>query len=197
MTQAQQAAAFDGIGRLAKEAAFVFGSAEAPVLDGIDPSKSSCVAPTLFRITNSASARAAHDVEVFGPVATIIPYQNEHDAFVLIGRGGSSLVASVYSDDRAFLTRAVTNLDATHGRLLMVERAIANAHPGHGIVMPQCVHGGPSRAGDGQELSGLNGLRFYHQRVAIQGSTEFSLRATVEGSGFALAHARRGHDFER
>jgi 3,4-dehydroadipyl-CoA semialdehyde dehydrogenase len=173
VTRAQQAAAFDGIGRLAKEAAFVFGGGEAPALDGIDASKSSFVAPTLLRSANGAAARAAHDVEVFGPVATIIPYRNEHDAFVLIGRGGGSLVASVYSDDRAFLSRAVTDLGAIHGRLLVVDRAIANAHSGHGIVMPQCMHGGPGRAGNGQELGGLNGLRFYHQRVAIQGSTEF------------------------
>ena len=62
-------------------------------------------------------------------------------------------------------------LGSSHGRLLMVEPSIADAHTGHGIVMPQCHHGGPGRAGNGEELGGLNGLRLYHQRVAVQGST--------------------------
>jgi 3,4-dehydroadipyl-CoA semialdehyde dehydrogenase len=172
VTRAQQAAALEGVGRLAGEASIVCGSAKAPALDGIDPSNSSFVAPTLLRIKDAAAAHAVHDIEVFGPVATIIPYKDEQDAFALVARGGGSLVASVYGDDRAFLARAVSELGATHGRLLVVERSIADTHSGHGIVMPQCLHGGPGRAGNGEELGGLNGLRFYHQRVAVQGSTE-------------------------
>src|SRR5580704_17204569 len=69
-------------------------------------------------------------------------------------------------------SRAASELASSHGRLLVVEPAIANAHSGHGIVMPQCHHGGPGRAGNGEELGGLNGLRLYHQRVAVQGSTD-------------------------
>jgi 3,4-dehydroadipyl-CoA semialdehyde dehydrogenase len=68
------------------------------------------------------------------------------------------------------------------GRLLVVERSIADAHSGHGIVMPQCLHGGPGRAGNGNELGGLNGLRFYHQSVAIQGSTEFLADLQAKGA---------------
>jgi len=66
----------------------------------------------------------------------------------------------------------VSELGPTHGRILAVEPSIADAHTGHGIVMPQCQHGGPGRAGNGAELGGLSGLRFYHQRVAVQGSTD-------------------------
>jgi len=184
VTRTQQSAALAGIKRLAEEATFVCGGTEAPALDGIDPGKSSFVAPTLLRVANGAVAHAVHDVEVFGPVATINPCQTEQDAFALVARGGGSLVASVYSDDRGFLARAVGEMGAVHGRLLVVERSIADAHSGHGIVMPQCLHGGPGRAGNGNELGGLNGLRFYHQSVAIQGSTEFL--ADLQAKGAAL-----------
>jgi 3,4-dehydroadipyl-CoA semialdehyde dehydrogenase len=109
---------------------------------------------------------------VFGPVATVIPYRTEQEAFALAARGGGSLVASVFGDDREFLARAVSELGPWHGRILAIEPSIADVHTGHGIVMPQCHHGGPGRAGNGAELGGLYGLRLYHQRAAVQGSTE-------------------------
>ena len=113
-----------------------------------------------------------HEVEVFGPAATIVPYRDEQEAAGLVARGGGSLVASVYGEDQAFLARMVGAIGPSHGRLLMVDPSIASAHTGHGIVMPQCNHGGPGRAGAGEELGGLYGLRFYHQRLAVQGSSD-------------------------
>ena len=184
VTRGQQAAAFDGIGKIAKEADILTGGASAPTIDGIDPAKSAFVAPTLMRIADAANANAVHDTEVFGPAATIIPYNNEQEAFALVARGGGSLVASVYGEDRAFFARAVSELGPNHGRLLMVEPSIADAHTGHGIVMPQCNHGGPGRAGNGAELGGLHGLRFYHQRLAVQGSTD--LLGELQAKAFAL-----------
>jgi 3,4-dehydroadipyl-CoA semialdehyde dehydrogenase len=172
VTKAQQAAALKGIGGLAKEAKFVSGGPDAPKLDGIDPAKSSFIAPTLLKIDDAAGARAVHEIEVFGPAATVIPYRTEQELFTLAARGGGSLVASVYGDDLGFLAKAVGELGPFHGRVLAVDPSIATAHTGHGIVMPQCHHGGPGRAGNGEELGGLNGLRLYHQRVAVQGSTE-------------------------
>jgi len=183
VNRAQQAAALAGIARLAREAQFVTGSPQAPRLDGIDGEKSAFVAPTLLKAGDGAGS-ALHDTEVFGPCATLIPYQNEAEAFALVARGGGSLVASVYGEDRDFLARAVTELGALHGRVLAVEPSIADAHTGHGIVMPQCHHGGPGRAGNGAELGGLYGLRFYHQRVAVQGSTE--LLGTLQATAAAL-----------
>jgi 3,4-dehydroadipyl-CoA semialdehyde dehydrogenase len=184
VTRAQQAAAFDGIGRIASEAQVLTGGATAPTIDGIDPAKSAFVAPTLMRVADGNNANAVHDTEVFGPAATIIPYRTEVEAFALVARGGGSLVASVYGDDRAFFARAVAELGASHGRLLMVEPSIADAHTGHGIVMPQCHHGGPGRAGNGEELGGLHGLRLYHQRLAVQGSTD--LLTELQAKAYAL-----------
>jgi 3,4-dehydroadipyl-CoA semialdehyde dehydrogenase len=172
VTRAQQAAAFEGINKLASEADFIIGSPQAPALDGIDAAKAAFVAPTLMKVREARSAEAVHEVEVFGPVATIVPYRNENDACTLVARGGGSLVASIYGEDQAFLARMVSAIGASHGRLLVVDPAVASAHTGHGIVMPQCNHGGPGRAGAGEELGGLYGLRFYHQRLAVQGSTD-------------------------
>src|SRR5262245_49538708 len=172
VTRAQQGSALDGIRRLAREAAIVVGSADAPALDGIDPAMSAFVAPTLLKVDDAVQARAVHETEVFGPVATVVPYRNEEQAVSLVARGGGSLVASVFADERDFLKRVAGELGAFNGRLLLVEPAIVDAHTGHGIVMPQCHHGGPGRAGNGEELGGLNGLRLYHQRVAVQGSAE-------------------------
>ena len=172
VTRAQQAAAFEGIRRLASEASILCGGAEAPRLAGIDEQKSAFVAPTLLRAKDGASARAIHELEVFGPAATIVPYRDEAEACALVARGGGSLVASIYGEDKDFLLRMVSEIGAGHGRILAVDPSIASAHSGHGIVMPQCNHGGPGRAGAGEELGGLYGLRFYHQRLAVQGSSE-------------------------
>jgi 3,4-dehydroadipyl-CoA semialdehyde dehydrogenase len=184
VTQAQQAAAFDGIGRLASEATVVCGGAEAPALDGIDKGKSAFVAATLLKLKDAGSATAVHEVEVFGPAATIVPYRDEQDAMALIARGGGSLVASVYGEDKDFLARVVSAIGPSHGRILAVDPTIASAHTGHGIVMPQCNHGGPGRAGAGEELGGLHGLRFYHQRLAVQGSTD--LLASLQAQAASL-----------
>jgi 3,4-dehydroadipyl-CoA semialdehyde dehydrogenase len=172
VTRGQQAAVFVGIRRLASEAAIVCGGADAPTLDGIDKNKSAFVAPTLLKLEDAGGAQAVHEVEVFGPAATIVPYRDEQDAVGLIARGGGSLVASVYGEDKDFLVRIVSEIGPSHGRILAVDPAIATVHTGHGIVMPQCNHGGPGRAGAGGELGGLYGLRFYHQRLAVQGSSD-------------------------
>jgi 3,4-dehydroadipyl-CoA semialdehyde dehydrogenase len=184
VTRSQQAAAFDGIRRLAAEAAVMCGGAEPPALAGIDGNKSAFVAPTLLKLNDASKAQAVHEVEVFGPAATVVPYRNEQEAAQLIARGGGSLVTSLFGEDHAFLARMVSEIGPSHGRLLVVDPAIASAHTGHGIVMPQCNHGGPGRAGNGEELGGLYGLRFYHQRLAVQGSND--LLASLQASAANL-----------
>jgi 3,4-dehydroadipyl-CoA semialdehyde dehydrogenase len=170
VTRGQQRDVLGGIERLAREAKILSGGKDAPRVDGIDSAKSAFVAPTLLETSDPGAAQAVHDLEVFGPAASLVAYRDADDAFALVRRGGGSLVASLYSGDAAFLARATSELGASHGRILAVDPTIAGAHTGHGIVMPQCNHGGPGRAGNGEELGGLHGLRFYHQRVAVQGS---------------------------
>ena len=100
----------------------------------------------------------------------------------LVRRGGGSLVASIFGADVSFLERAARELGSSHGRVLAIDPSIATSHTGHGIVMPQCNHGGPGRAGNGEELGGLHGLRLYHQRVAVQGSTDLLPRLQAEAA---------------
>ncbi len=181
VNRSQQAAVFEGIAMLAAGAKTLTGGKGAPKIEGIDPKVSAFVAPTLLQAADG-SASAVHDIEVFGPVATIVPYKNEAEAFTLVRRGGGSLVASVFGTDTDFLARAARELGYVHGRILAVDPSIASSHTGHGIVMPQCNHGGPGRAGNGEELGGLHGLRFYHQRVAVQGSAEVLSSLTKEAT---------------
>src|SRR5262249_44846564 len=160
-SRAQQASVLEGIGKLASGASIVSGGAQAPKLDGIDAGKSAFVSPTLLKVADASKAQAVNETEGFGPAATIIPYKNEAEAFALVARGGGSLVASVFGDDMDFLARAVIELGASNGRVLAVDPSITDGHSGHGIVMPQCHHGGPGRAGNGEELGGLTGLRLF------------------------------------
>jgi 3,4-dehydroadipyl-CoA semialdehyde dehydrogenase len=182
VTRAQQAAVLEGIGRLATESKILCGGSNPPALDGIDRDKSAFVSPTLLRAPDAGSASVVHDTEVFGPVATLLSYGDADQAMALVRRGGGSLVASLYGADTDFLAHAARALGARHGRILAVDPSIATSHTGHGIVMPQCNHGGPGRAGNGEELGGLHGLRFYHQRVAVQGSSDLLARLQAEAA---------------
>jgi len=128
------------------------------------------VAPTLMRCDDPASAHAVHTVEVFGPCATILPYDGVAQAVGLGKAGEGSLALSLFSNDPAVQQAALSGLGPWHGRLLMVDDVVGKAHTGHAIVMPQCVHGGPGRAGGGEELGGVRGLRFHMQRSAVQAS---------------------------
>jgi 3,4-dehydroadipyl-CoA semialdehyde dehydrogenase len=146
-----------------------------------DPSRGAFVPPTLLDVSDGDKASVIHEVEVFGPVATVIPYRDRQHAFALARRGGGSLTASVFSSDTGFLDEAGLALGTTHGRVMLIDPAIGDTHTGHGIVLPSCLHGGPGRAGGGEELGGLHGLWFYHQRVAMQGSA-VTLRVLSEAS---------------
>ncbi len=159
----------DGIAKLKTQADVAYSPQNFTPLDA-DLERGAFVPPTLLRVRDSGDAAVVHEVEVFGPVATVVPYRNKEDAFALARRGGGSLAASVFSSDMAFLAEAGIALGTTHGRVMLIDPSIGDSHTGHGIVLPSCLHGGPGRAGGGEELGGLHGLWFYHQRVALQGS---------------------------
>jgi 3,4-dehydroadipyl-CoA semialdehyde dehydrogenase len=169
VNMSQRKSVEEGIRRLRTQAEVAYAPETFAPLDA-DLERGAFVPPTLLKVADGNAADVIHEVEVFGPVATVVPYKNKEDAFALARRGGGSLAASVFSSDDAFLAEAGAALGTTHGRLLLVDPAIGDSHSGHGIVLPSCMHGGPGRAGGGEELGGLHGLWFYHQRVAMQGS---------------------------
>lgn len=168
----------EGIRQLNSQAEFAYRPENfAPVDANLD--EGAFVPPTLLKVRNGSDSEVVSQLEVFGPVATVVPYRDKQDAFELARRGGGSLTASVFSNDTAFLGEAGLALGTTHGRLLLIDPSIGDSHAGHGIVLPSLMHGGPGRAGGGEELGGLHGLWFYHQRVALQGSAA-TLAALVE-----------------
>lgn len=168
VNKAQQQDVLHGLATLRGQTTVVFdgGPAFAPV--DADPARGAFVPPTLLACADAHAAAAVHDVEIFGPVATVVPYADAADAFAIARRGHGSLVASVFSGDTAFLAEASVELGESHGRVLAVNAAIGATHTGHGNVMPMCLHGGPGRAGNGEELGGLRALAFYHRRTVVQ-----------------------------
>ncbi len=142
-----------------------------PLIDA-DPAISACHAPVLLGARDADGAQAVHDLEIFGPVATLLPYRDLAHAQALAERGQGSLVASLYGDDAQMLADSARALARSHGRVHVVTPAVAQVHTGHGNVMPMSLHGGPGRAGGGAELGGLRALDFYHQRTAVQASPE-------------------------
>ncbi len=128
--------------------------------------------PVLLLCDAPGSARAVHEVEAFGPVATVLPYTDVAEAISLARRGGGSLVASVFTADDALAARLVLGLAPFHGRIVVVNRRCAKESTGHGSPLAPLVHGGPGRAGGGEELGGMRGVMHYLQRVAIQGTPD-------------------------
>ncbi|GLQ36956.1 hypothetical protein GCM10007908_05760 [Rhizobium albus] len=165
----QRDAALRGIEALKSEARVIRGG-DIGQAEGADAQKGAFLLPTLLRCDDPGGARIVHETEVFGPCATVMAYEHADDAVRLAAKGGGSLAVSLFSDDVAVQTRMVAGLAPWHGRLLVIDEMVGKNHTGHSIVMPQCVHGGPGRAGGGEELGGLRGLRFHMQRSAIQGS---------------------------
>ena len=116
------------------------------------------------------TAAAIHDVEAFGPVSTVMPYDSLDEAVALAKRGKGSLVASVFTNDKAVAEEAVIGLAPFHGRVLIGNRDSAKTSTGHGSPLPVLVHGGPGRAGGGEEMGGIRGVKHYMQRTAVQGT---------------------------
>ncbi len=133
-----------------------------------DAQSHACVAPMLFGVREPDTHPLVHHTEVFGPVATLMPYRDADHAFALARRGQGSLVASVYGEEQEFLLQAALQLAESHGRVHVITEEVAKAQTGHGNAMPQSNHGGPGRAGGGQELGGLRALAFYHRLAAVQ-----------------------------
>ena len=156
--------------RLLEVTTSVFGGGDAnPV--GVSDEKGYFMAPTILKANTPLERNAVHEVEVFGPVSTILPYDGTADQAGRIARlGGGGLVASFYTDDRSLAASLLGSMGPFQGRLVWGSAKMAGAAPGPGAVFPQFVHGGPGRAGAGEELGGMRGVGFYSQRVAIQGS---------------------------
>jgi len=172
-TAAQLQGVRDGIRKLlaSERVQVVTGGVDRPSpLEGIDGERGFFAAPTLLLAPDAAAAHAVHEHEVFGPCTTLMPYDGSAEqaaGLVALGEGG--LVTSVATSDRAFARDVILGLAPFHGRVYLNSEKSVGVAPGPGTVFPQLLHGGPGRAGGGEELGGLRGLSGYMQRVALQG----------------------------
>lgn len=166
----QQASALEGLARLQKETEVMFGGGTKFQPVDADNNTACFVEPTLLFCEKPLYSEAVNEVEVFGPVATICPYDSTEEAIEITRLGSGSLVASIFSDDSDFKHTAVFGIAGAHGRIMVVDTAVGAKHTGHGNVVPSCLHGGPGRAGGGEELAGLRALTLYHRRFVVQGN---------------------------
>ena len=160
------------LSRLQREAEVIFGAGAEQSIVGADADKGAFMAPTLLHCRDASAARDVHTVEAFGPVCTLLPYDDLDGAIDIARRGGGSLAGSVFTADEAVASRLVLGLAPYHGRILVANRHCAKESTGHGSPLPHLVHGGPGRAGGGEELGGIRGVLHYMQRTAVQGTPD-------------------------
>jgi 3,4-dehydroadipyl-CoA semialdehyde dehydrogenase len=169
VNKAQQSSCLEGLKKLKEECEVLFGGdAQFQPIDA-DAQKSAFVQPTLLACKSGLDAKYVHDVEVFGPAATLVAYESIENLIAIARRGLGSLVASVFSNDPDFSRSVVLGIGDLHGRILVVDSSVASQYTGHGNVVPSCLHGGPGRAGGGEELAGLRAVLLYHRRFVVQG----------------------------
>jgi oxepin-CoA hydrolase/3-oxo-5,6-dehydrosuberyl-CoA semialdehyde dehydrogenase len=147
--------------------------------------------------TQGLKAKAPHDIEAFGPVNTVLSYRNLDEAIELARLGKGSLVGSLFTNDDQVATSVAMGVAPYHGRLLMVNRHCAKESTGHGSPMPHLIHGGPGRAGGGEEMGGARGVMHYLQRAALQGSPTTLQAVTRQFSKGAQATHSDVHPFRK
>ena len=157
---------------LGSEAERVFGDPDAFTVEGADAEKGAFVPPMLFHCADPDAAQRVHDTEAFGPVSTVMGYRDLDHAIALANKGQGSLVASVITHDPEVARGVVMGAGAWHGRLYFNNRDSMGEATGHGSPLPHMVHGGPGRAGGGEELGGIRAVKHYMQRSAVQGSPD-------------------------
>lgn len=158
------------VAKLSHAARVVTSSPKGQSLLGDALDESAFMAPTLLRADNPWNVPSIHEEEAFGPVSTLMPYADFDDAIALANRGGGSLALSVVTHNSAVARDLVMGSAAFHGRVVVIDRDCAGESTGHGSPMPVLVHGGPGRAGGGEELGGMRAVKHLMQRSALQGS---------------------------
>ena len=196
-SQDQQADVAERVALLQQQAETVFGATDAfePLGEGVAQGAFFC--PTLLLCREGLKGSLVHDVEAFGPVSTLMPYGDLDEALALAARGKGSLVGSLVTRSGAVAQKVVATAAAWHGRLLVLDREAAVESTGHGSPLPLLKHGGPGRAGGGEELGGLRAVKHYLQRAAVQGSPSMLAAITGEYVRGAQVQDSEVHPFRK
>lgn len=176
--QTQREEVRERIAELARTQSIVIGDLEKFEVVGADKNKGAFLPPIVFLNDDPFNKTDCHNIEAFGPVSTIMPYNETQDAIELAKMGKGSLVCSIVTADDDIATEFVLGAASAHGRILVLNQDCAKESTGHGSPMPLLVHGGPGRAGGGEEMGGKRGVLHYMQRTAIQGSPTTISRIT-------------------
>ncbi len=195
--RAQMEDVWENVNRLVGSCEILYGGSREFETRGGDRDKGAFFPSTLLYCDQPLTAAEPHDIEAFGPVCTVIPYRNTDEAIELAKKGKGSLVGSVFTSDDAEARQVVLGTAAWHGRLLVINRDCAAESTGHGSPLPALVHGGPGRAGGGEELGGERAIKHYMQRTAIQGSPTTLMRLTGEYHQGAAPLTDEVHPFRK
>jgi oxepin-CoA hydrolase / 3-oxo-5,6-dehydrosuberyl-CoA semialdehyde dehydrogenase len=179
-SKAQQADVAERVAMLAAGNEIVYGANDGFAPKGQGVANGAFFAPTLVLCRDGMKNDAVHDVEAFGPVSTLMPYGDFDEAMALAARGRGSLVATLVTHDPKVAAKAIPQMAAWHGRLLVLDRESAAESTGHGSPLPMLKHGGPGRAGGGEELGGIRAVKHFLQRAAVQGSPTMLTAVTGE-----------------
>lgn len=187
------------VAELSKEAEVVFGShlRDDFILHVDDAEKSACYPPTVLVCNTPSQAENIHRIEAFGPVVTLIPYSDLNELGALVALGEGSLVASIVRNADENIEALLKNIAPWHGRVHILDSESARESTGHGSPLPLLVHGGPGRAGGGEELGGLRAVKHYMQRTAIQGSPNAITQIGHSWTSGAQVFEDRVHPFKK
>ncbi|RYG00261.1 MAG: phenylacetic acid degradation bifunctional protein PaaZ, partial [Chitinophagaceae bacterium] len=183
--------------KLLASSSLIYGSVSDVKVVDADAVKGAFISPLLLLNEKPFENAEPHDIEAFGPVSTLMPYKTVEESIALARLGKGSLVSSIVTNDRKIARDFVLGAGAWHGRMLILNRECAAESTGHGSPLPMLVHGGPGRAGGGEEMGGVRGVYHYMQRVAVQGSP--SMLSSVASGYFPGAETRKDdkHPFRK
>jgi oxepin-CoA hydrolase / 3-oxo-5,6-dehydrosuberyl-CoA semialdehyde dehydrogenase len=170
--ESQRAEVKAQVQKLLASSQLIYGSLDSVQVIDADAEKGAFMSPLLLLNENPFQSKEVHEVEAFGPVSTLMPYDHVEDAIQLAKMGKGSLVSSIVTADKNIAKSYVLGAGMYHGRILVLNNDCAKESTGHGSPLPLLVHGGPGRAGGGEEMGGIRGVKHYMQRVAIQGSPD-------------------------
>ena len=195
--QSQKKEVLEQVQKLLASSQIIYGSLDSVEVLDADISRGAFLSPLLLKNETPFSSIEAHNVEAFGPVSTMMPYKNIDEAIALAKLGKGSLVSSVVTVNEQFAKNFILGAGTYHGRILVLNRDCAKESTGHGSPLPLLIHGGPGRAGGGEEMGGLRGIKHYMQRVALQGSPTMLTAITNVYQPGAKANTETIHPFKK
>ena len=195
--QSQKKEVLQQVQKLLASSQIIYGSLDSVEVIDADDKKGAFLSPLLLKNETPFSSEEAHNVEAFGPVSTLMPYKNMEEAIQLAKLGKGSLCSSIVTVNQQIATNFILGSGTYHGRILVLNRECSKESTGHGSPLPLLTHGGPGRAGGGEEMGGLRGIKHYMQRVAVQGSPDMLTAITTVYHPGATGNRTTIHPFKK